>query len=68
MSELKFRLVRLNPDTLTPGAEVLVGTRHMGRGLRIDLFPVQMEVSRDGVLWELVEFVNASVVDDEVQR
>jgi hypothetical protein len=61
---MKFRIVRLNQLTLDPGAYVLVGTRQM-RDRSHQTFPAQLEVSSDGVIWEAVEFVNASLVDDE---
>lgn len=63
---MKFRIVRLNEETLTPGAYVLVGARQVW-GAKKTTFPAQLEVSADGVLWEAVEFVNASLVEDEAE-
>lgn len=63
---MKFRIVRLNQATLTPGAYVLVGARQVW-GEQKTTFPAQLEVSEDGVLWSAVEFVNSSLVDDEAE-
>jgi hypothetical protein len=61
---MKFRIVRLNEQTLDVGSYVLVCARHVANG-NVPRFPAQLEVSEDGVIWQAVPFVNASLVDDE---